>query len=146
MDLGSSPAEIIRVDQEQTLIFTSVRILPSRQKDCVDSSSYGLGATPMQWDEDRLIPTVYASRTLTDAERRYAQIEKKCLASTWACEKCAKYLIGLDSFQLQTDHKPLVPLIERKYIDSCAMSKTLDPTYAIQYRTSTCTGQRDCDC
>ena len=38
-----------------------------------DSSNYGLGATLMQWDRDRLIQITYASRTLTDAERRSGQ-------------------------------------------------------------------------
>ena len=58
----------------------------------------------------------YASRALSSTEQRYAQIEKEALASTWACERFAEFLIG-KTFHIETDHKPLVPLLGSKSLD-----------------------------
>ena len=58
----------------------------------------------------------YISRALTTTEQRYAQIEKEALAITWACERFQDYLIGIH-FNIETDHKPLVPLLSTKSLD-----------------------------
>uniref|UniRef100_A0A669BXN3 Gypsy retrotransposon integrase-like protein 1 n=1 Tax=Oreochromis niloticus TaxID=8128 RepID=A0A669BXN3_ORENI len=82
-----------------------------------DSSSYGLGAVLLQRYADLgWKPVAYASRALTATEQRYAQIEKEALASTWACERFAEFLIG-KTFHIETDHKPLVSLLGSKGLD-----------------------------
>jgi len=52
---------------------------------------------------------------MSDTERHYALIKKEALAVTWACDH--SYLLGL-IFTLETDHKPLVPLLSTKYLNS----------------------------
>ena len=83
-----------------------------------DASSYELGAVLSQrkGDSDSWKPVAYSSRTLTEAECHYAQIEKEALTTTWACEKFAKYILGM-KITIETDHKPLVPLFSTKRLD-----------------------------
>ena len=54
---------------------------------------------------------------MTNTECRYAQVEKEALATTWACEKFASYILG-KKFLIETDHKPLVPLLGNKSLHS----------------------------
>ena len=76
-----------------------------------DACNTGIGAVLLQIQKDgRRRPVSFASRSLTETEQRYAVIEKEALAATWACEKFADYVSGL-TFTLETDHKPLVPLL-----------------------------------
>ena len=82
-----------------------------------DASSYGLGAVLLQEVDSKWQPVAYASRTMSDTERRYAQIEKEALSLTWAAEKFSMYLLGR-TFQMETDHKPLVPLLSSKNLDA----------------------------
>ena len=82
-----------------------------------DASSYGIGGELMQKHGNEWMPVAYASRSLTDTEKGYAQIEKECLAAVWTCERFDQYLFGAPRVLLQTDHKPLVPLINTRDLD-----------------------------
>ncbi|XP_064468421.1 uncharacterized protein K02A2.6-like [Ornithodoros turicata] len=83
----------------------------------VDASSYGLGAVLLQEETDgHRRPVAYASRALSEAEQRYAQVEKEALAIVWACDKFRMYVLGLQ-FHVETDHKPLVPIFSAKRLD-----------------------------
>ena len=53
---------------------------------------------------------------MTSTECKYAQIEKEALAVTWACERSSNYIVG-KSITIETDHKPLVPLLMKHTID-----------------------------
>ena len=60
-------------------------------------------------------PVAYASKTLTETEVRYAQIEKEMLAIFFACEKCRQYIYGKPHIYIyiNTDHKPLIRIIKK---------------------------------
>jgi hypothetical protein len=75
-----------------------------------DASSFGLGAAIMQKHGQDWRPVAYASRTMTPAEKRYAQIEKEALAICWASDKFHYFLAGR-KFQVETDHKPLLSVL-----------------------------------
>ena len=80
----------------------------------VDASPVGLGAILSQRQRDgNFRPVSYASRTLTDVERRYSQTEKEALAVVWGCERFHLYLYGKD-FVLISDHKPLEVIFSPK--------------------------------
>ena len=87
-----------------------------------DASVYGLGAVVVQRYESWK-PVAFASRSMSEMERQYAQIEKEALATTWACEKFADFIIG-KHIEIETDHKPLVPLLGAKHLD-CLLPRIL---------------------
>ena len=85
-----------------------------------DASFSGIGAVLLQVKDDgNRRPISYASRSLSNAEKRHAVIEKEALAGVWACEKYSEYVVGMN-FVLETDHKPLQTLF-----NTTELSKTL---------------------
>jgi len=78
-----------------------------------DASSTGLGSCLLQDGQ----PIAYASKSLTVAERNYAQIEKELLAIVFACEKFSHYVYGRKTI-VQSDHKPLEAIFRKPICDT----------------------------
>ena len=99
------------LSSETTLAY----FVPGRETELVvDGSQDGIGAILSQKDPvvKKFRPVAYTSRACTEVEKRYSQIERECLAATWAVEKNQQYLIG-GRFDLITDHQPLVSLLNK---------------------------------
>ncbi|XP_063540822.1 uncharacterized protein K02A2.6-like [Cydia strobilella] len=71
-----------------------------------DASGVGIGCVISHLTPEGERPVAYASRTLTPAERGYAQIDREALALVYGIRKFHQYLYGR-KFILRTDHKPL---------------------------------------
>ena len=68
----------------------------------------GLGAALIQNTK----PIAYASKSLTDAEKCYACIERELLAIVFGVQRFHIYLYGRQ-FKVLTDHKPLVMILQK---------------------------------
>ncbi|XP_068684306.1 uncharacterized protein [Montipora foliosa] len=75
-----------------------------------DGGPTGLGGGLFQKTEHGYQPVHFVSRSLTDTEKRYSQIEREALAAEFTTTRLHMYLMGAPHFQLATDHKPLLPL------------------------------------
>ena len=104
----------------------------------VDASGAGIGAVLLQGDvtesnlkgynassgeflsfRDRLKPVAYASKSLSDAERRYSNIERELLGVVFAILHFNHYTFANRTFII-SDHKPLLPLFSGKSLVSCS--------------------------
>lgn len=74
-----------------------------------DASSQGIGAVALQ--DGR--PVAYASRALSDVEKRYATIEKEMLAVVYGLEKFHQITYGR-KVQIQSDHKALESIVRKE--------------------------------
>ncbi|GFR94327.1 transposon Ty3-I Gag-Pol polyprotein [Elysia marginata] len=76
-----------------------------------DASCTGLGAVLVQDNK----PVAYSSRSLTDTETKYAQIEKEMLAIVHACKKFHCFIFGKE-VTVFTDHKPLEQIFKKQLL------------------------------
>lgn len=85
-----------------------------RLKLIVDASPVGVGAILMQIDAKNVDkPIEFASRTLSQAEKNYSQLDREAVAIYFGVKKFHQYLYGRH-FILVTDNKPLQHILSPK--------------------------------
>jgi hypothetical protein len=68
-----------------------------------DASNRAVGCVLLQEYEGIMHPVAYASKKLTDREKKYAVEEREALALIWGIQKFHRYLYGRE-FIMETDH------------------------------------------
>ena len=104
----------------------------------VDASIQGLGAVLLQGDvtaeelnsssrtdgkylkfRDKLKPIAFASKSLSEVENRYSNIERELLGVLWLIQHFNHYTFA-NSLNIISDHKPLQPLFSGKTLTTCS--------------------------
>ena len=87
-----------------------------------DASEYGLGAALLQNGQ----PVAFASRSLSQTERQYAQIEKECLAIVFSCARFSQYLASRERVTVESDHKPLQYIFQKSILSApCRLQRMM---------------------
>ena len=83
-----------------------------------DASKIGVGAWIRQIDDNgREHIVAMGSRSLTDTESRYSNIERECLAVQYGLEKFEYYLMGRHTL-VETDHSPLEQIFKKNIAEA----------------------------
>ena len=78
-----------------------------------DASQRGIGACLLQDGQ----PIAYTSKSLTDTESRYTNIEGELLAIVFTCQWFNTYVLGR-SFTVESDHKPLEMIHQKSLVST----------------------------
>ena len=78
-----------------------------------DASQKGLGACLLQGGQ----PVAYASRSLTETELQYAQIEKEMLAIVFGAERFEQFVYRR-KVRVESDHKPLESILKKSILSA----------------------------
>ena len=62
-------------------------------------------------------PIAFASKSLTDTETRYANIERELLVIVFACQHFNTYVLGRQ-FTVESDHKPLEMIHQKSLVSA----------------------------
>ena len=145
--LWESPQEAAFVQSKELLLSSQVlaHFNPKLEIQLAcDASNYGIGAVlSHKLPNGQEKPIGFVSRSLSETERKYSQIEKEALSCVFGVTRFHSYLYG-HKFTLQTDHKPLLVLFnENKAIPTHAANriqrwawKLASYEYTIQWRNT----------
>jgi len=75
-----------------------------------DASDSALGASVQQWQDGELRVIGYASRALSDSEKRYCTTRKELLAVIFGLKQYRQFLLARENFVIRTDHAALTQL------------------------------------
>ena len=78
-----------------------------------DASDIAVGAVLEQCLHGQTTPLAFYSKKLSDTERRYSTFDRELLA-VYLATKRFKHLLEVQSFQIRTDHLPLVHAFSKK--------------------------------
>lgn len=102
-----------------------------------DASSHGLGAALYQEQDGQMKVITYASRGLSNCERRYPTHKLEVLSLKWAItDKFADYLYGVE-FNVLTDNNPLTYVLTSAKLDASGHRWLADLSnfnFSIRYR------------
>ena len=78
----------------------------------VDASKDGLSAMLVQGTEEEKHTVAVASRTTSEVEGRYPQLDLEALAVDYGLRRFRFYLVGAPEVRVVTDHKPLIAIFK----------------------------------